>query len=473
MPKDKEKKISKKKKPFLKRIWSFFNSVLLTISTMLSLALVSIIGTVVEQNKGMESYILDYGEKWAGYISWAGFDDMFHTWWFTSLLGLLVFNILVCTIERFPPKWKVLLANKPNFSVKFIDKLQHRKVFTVDADKDAVDKTLKAFFKKRKFKFMEEGAEDGSSAFYAWKGVIGRYGSDFTHISLFVILAGAIIGSVYGYKSFKVITVGSTINMEKRAGFNLRLDKFWIDYYDTGQIRQYNSILTVVEDGKDVLEKQIWVNEPLFYRGIRFYQSSWGTSWNKISAAEIGFKKMGDEESSSIVKAKWGVKVDIPESPYAVKVIGYAADFAFDDTRKAVFSKSMEADNPAVMIELYKDGELVPKPVWLFLKYPGLFNSIPGSDDVLIFEGYRSVLFSGISVNKDPGVNIVWIGSCIMGIGFFLAFFVFHKKLYVNLKSIGSSTEVKVGGLINKNTMALEKELEAFCHYFDDKTKGA
>ncbi len=470
MSKDKEKKVLQKS--FRKRIWSFFNSVLLTISTMLTLALVSIIGTVVEQNKGMEAYVLEYGEKWAGYISWAGFDDMFHTWWFSALLALLVLNILVCTIERFPPKWKVLLANKPNFSPTFIDKLQHRKAFTVNADKAAVEKNLKTYFKKKRFKFLEESGKDGSSAFYAWKGVIGRYGSDFTHISLFVILAGAIIGSVYGYKSFKVITVGSTINMEARAGFNLRLDKFWIDYYDTGQIRQYNSILTVVEDGKDILEKQIWVNEPLLYKGIRFYQSSWGTSWNKIAAAEIGFKRMGDEESADIVRVKWNTKVDIPNTPYAVKVIGYAADFAFDDARKAVFSKSMEADNPAVMVELYKDGEHISSP-WLFLKYPGLFKSIPESDDALIFEGYRGVLFSGISVNKDPGTNIVWVGSCIMGIGFILAFFVFHKRLYVNLKPIGTSTEVKIGGVINKNTMALEKELEVFCGHFENKTKDA
>ncbi len=437
---------------------------------MLSLALVSIIGTVVEQNKDMETYIQEYGEKWAGYISWAGFNDMFHTWWFSALLGLLVINILVCTIERFPPKWKVLLANKPNFSPTFIDKLQHRKVFTVNADKDATDTILKSFFKKKRYKFLEESAKDGSSAFYAWKGVIGRYGSDFTHISLFVILAGAIIGSVYGYKSFKVITVGSTINMEKRAGFNLRLDKFWIDYYDTGQIRQYNSILTVVEDGKDIVEKQIWVNEPLLYKGIRFYQSSWGTSWNKVDAAEIGFKRKDDEESSTIVRVKWNTKVDIPDSPYAVKVIGYAADFAFDDARKAVFSKSMEADNPAVMVELYKDGEHISSP-WLFLKYPGLFSSIPDSDDSLIFEGYRGVLFSGISVNKDPGTNVVWVGSCIMGIGFILAFFIFHKRLYINIKSNGSSTEVKIGGVINKNTMALEKELEVFCDHFEKKQK--
>ena len=85
----------------------------------------------------------------------------------------------------------------------------------------------------------------------------------------------------YGYKGFKVVTVGSEFGVP-HDDYVITLDRFWIDYYDTGQIRQYNSVLTVHEDGKEVLTKQIWVNEPLYYKGTRYYQSSWGTSWNKI-----------------------------------------------------------------------------------------------------------------------------------------------------------------------------------------------
>ena len=29
------------------------------------------------------------------------------------------------------------------------------------------------------------------------------------------------------------------------ADFKLKLDKFWIEYYPSGQIRQYNSLLSV------------------------------------------------------------------------------------------------------------------------------------------------------------------------------------------------------------------------------------
>ena len=454
---EKEKKVWYRR--LATRIWYFFNSIKLTLFTLLTLALVSIIGTVVEQNKPFRDYVSAYGEKWAEIIMRAGFNDMYHTVWFSALLLLLVLNILICTMERFPPKWKVLFANKPNFNPGFIDKLEARRTLRLDADSDAAKGRVVKALKKKRFKFKEEAAGSGHS-YYAWKGLIGRFGPELTHISLFVILAGAVLGSFYGYKDFKVVTVGNEFSV-KEADYKLRLDKFWIDYYDTGQIRQYNSILTVSEGGKDIFTKQIWVNEPLLYKGIRFYQSSWGNSWNKIKAAEIGYKYEGSEEPDIRVRLLWNQKKAIPGTEYSVKLIGFTADFAFDERTKTVFSKSINPDNPAIHVELYKGDKKVSTP-WLFMNYPALFSSIPDSKDSLVFSTYRGVLFSGISVNKDPGTNVVWVGASIMGIGFLFSFFVFHKRLYIHVRDDEGGTEVLLGGLINKNKMALDKDLDSF-----------
>ncbi len=47
-----------------------------------------------------------------------------------------------------------------------------------------------------------------------------------------------------------------------------------------------------------------------------------------------------------------------------------------------------------------------------------------------------------------------------MGFGFILAFFVFHKRVWVNIESTGGSTRVRIGAMINKNNIAIEKDLE-------------
>ena len=86
------------------------------------------------------------------------------------------------------------LKGKPNYNPGFIEKLSNSADFTLDEDFESVKGRVVAALKKKKFKFTDE-SQDGAHAWCAWKGKIGRFGSDFTHISLFLILAGAILGS--------------------------------------------------------------------------------------------------------------------------------------------------------------------------------------------------------------------------------------------------------------------------------------
>lgn len=440
------------------KIWYFFNSLKLTLFILIALAVLSIFGTVVEQNLPVERYLAQYGEQWTKWILYTRLNDMYHAWWFLVFLAALALNIVVCTFERFPPKWKSLLEHKQEgFDPKLIDRFSHKETVNLNAGTDVVkDRLLKAF-KKRKYGVVESGSK-GDYRVYAWKGRIGRLGSDVTHISLLLILAGAIVGSYAGYKDFFGVNVGGTVSVPQ-ADFKLRLDKFWIEYYDTGQIRQYFSLLTVVEDGKDIVQKKIWVNEPLDYKGIKFYQSSYGESWNRIKEAQVSLKYKGKDGLEAPVPLKWDELTALPGSPYSVKLSGYTADFAYDENTNQVFSKSAEPNNPAIKVNVYEDGKEVSTP-WLFIKYPGIFPAIPNSDADIVFTGYIPVMYSGISVNKDPGTNIVWFGTSVMGVGFILAFFVYHRRIWVHVRETGKSTEVRIGGTINKNTLVFEKELK-------------
>ncbi len=441
-------------------IWYFFNSLKLTLGVLITLAVVSIFGTIVEQNKSVSEYVQAYGEKWTNFIIALRLHDLFHSWWFIALLGALALNIIVCTFERFPPKWKSLLDHKPkSFDGKLIERFSNHQAFSLDAGSQSVKERVIKAFRKKRFDIIEVPSGNGEHYLYAWKGRMGRLGSDVTHISLLLILLGAIVGSFAGYKDYTAIYVGSEITVPKET-FKLRLDKFWIDYYETGQIRQYNSLLTVVEDGKDVFTKQIWVNEPLYYKGVRFYQSSYGTGWNRLAEAQIQVKRKSGEEAEAPFMLKWEAEkpLPIPGTKYSARLVGYTADFAYDEKTNTVFSKSADAENPAVNLEVY-DGERLVSTPWIFLKYPGIFPAIPGSDVDLVFTGYRGVMYSGLSVNKDPGTNIVWAGTIVMGIGFILAFFVYHRRVWIIVRETGRSSEVKLGGMINKNNFAFEKDM--------------
>ncbi len=57
--------------------------------------------------------------------------------------------------------------------------------------------------------------------------------------------------------------------------FSIRCNSFAIDFYPNGMPKEYTSSLTVLENGREVLTKTIEVNDPLTYKGITFYQSSY------------------------------------------------------------------------------------------------------------------------------------------------------------------------------------------------------
>ena len=443
------------KKNVFKLIWGFISSVKLTLAVLLTICVVSVIGTVVEQNRSIETYSTLYSKGWVDIILKLQLNDMYHSVWFTAILGTLVLNIVACTIERFPPKWRTLLRDNPEIDTSIIDKLSKRDTLEISLGSESVKDGLAGIFKKKKYKVKVTESPDGSISMYAWRGIIGRFGSDFTHVSLLVILLGSIIGNSWGYRDFKTVIEGGVFEVQG-VDYQIRLDRFWIEYYDTGQIRQYYSDLTVVDNGEDVFKKKIWVNEPLYYKGIRFYQSSYGSAWNRVKGAIIGLKR-GGEDTGDPLRLNWNELRKMPGTDYSLKVISYVSDFTFDPVSKTVMSKSAEANNPAVQLEVFKGDELISRP-WLLYNYPGIVPSIPDSKDDLVFLGYRGLPYSGISINKDPGTNIVWLGCGIMGVGFYLAFFVYYRRIWVSVKPAAGSSMVKIGGMINKNILVFEKE---------------
>ncbi len=461
----------------IRAVWKFLASVKLTIFILIALAAVSIIGTFVEQNKPIETYYQAYGQQWADIIMLLKFDRMYNSEWFSLMMLILLVNIVACTYERFPTKWRGLLKKDKSFDPSMIDRLSTRRSFTLGKNTADTKSHILAVLKKKRYKFKEFKADDGTVSIFAWKGLIGRFGSDITHISLFVIILGAIIGSYWGYKDFRAVIVGETIRVPD-VDFHLRLDKFWMEYYPSGQIKQYNSMLTVIEDGKDIFNKHIWVNEPLFYKGVRFYQSSYGTAWNMVEEVEIALKNVKTNEVDKSVNIKWGGSAEIPGTGYTARLSGYVSDFAFDEDSRTVYSKSGDVKNPAVQLDIYQGGRLISRP-WLFFNFPGLIQAIPNTDHDLILTGFRNLPYSGLSITKDPGTNIVWIGSGIMGIGFYLAFFVFYKRVMVRIRP-GSDAEVGIAGVINKNQLGFEKEFRGLVETitgieedYDDDLEGS
>lgn len=265
--------------------------------------------------------------------------DIYHSWWFITILALIGVNIVLCSFSR----------------------------------------------KKRADYFL-------------------------IHIGILVILLGAMIGSLAGFKEYLEVDEGQTVFLSQ-AKLGVRLEKFEIDYYPNSQTpRQYRSTLTIMEKGRSVLTKTIEVNHPLSYKGIRFYQSSYGHG--KIKAATINISKAMNSSGENITLCV-GEETTSLGLGLRIKLIQFLPDFAMIGTM--TYSRSNELTNPAAKLMVYDKNGLISTR-WVFGRFPDFhFQSSEGLRFRLI--GIESSYYSGLQAVKDPGVPLVFLGFCLLPLG--------------------------------------------------------
>ena len=83
----------------------FFGPLNLQYSLLILLAILSIIGTLITQNATRSEYIQRYGIGLYEVLNFFNLFDMYHSWWFSAILLLLVINLVACSLHRFPGVW--------------------------------------------------------------------------------------------------------------------------------------------------------------------------------------------------------------------------------------------------------------------------------------------------------------------------------------------------------------------------------
>ncbi|RME65014.1 MAG: cytochrome c biogenesis protein ResB, partial [Nitrospirae bacterium] len=283
--------MSQEKKTLVDRIWDIFASVKTAIVLFALIASTSIVGTVIEQNAEPEKNLTVlsrlFGEELAPtlyrILDTLGFMDMYHSWWFVSLLALFALNLIVCSLERLPRV--VALMKEP---VRPLDSPDRKfPVMAAVTVKERPEQLREKILKELKhigIKPENSPLEKGGFQFYGQKGAWSRLGVYITHLSILIIMVGAVIGIFLGFKGFLNLPEGATSEVAysrtgqpHKLGFSIRCEDFDVEFYGMSNMpKDYRSRLAVIKDGKVVLRKEIEVNDPLRYEGYTFYQSSYG-----------------------------------------------------------------------------------------------------------------------------------------------------------------------------------------------------
>jgi cytochrome c biogenesis protein len=372
---------------------------------------------------------------------------MYHSWWFSAILLLLVINLISCSLQRFPGVWKQISREPTSGGLEdsMLKVLPYvEKVRNPIQPEAKVEENIRSYLKKR-FGNPRLIEAEKAITFYSEKGRFSRLGVYITHSSILIILIGGLIGSHYGFKGFVNILEGETVDqiyernedreIPRPLGFSVRCDDFNVTYYDLKRpeklVKEYTSHLTILENGKEVLKKTVQVNHPLHYKGLAFYQSSYGT------IITLGIQWRNRKEKATF-EVPVGVTVPVPNSNDFIQVLQYAPQ--------------VHTLGEGIQVVLFKPNQ-EPRPFWL-LKASPKFDEQRGGPFVLTFEGSKE--YTGLQVTKDPGVWVVWIGCGLMIFGLIVSFFFSHQRVWVRIPK-GPGEEIVLAGSTNKNRMGFEK----------------
>jgi cytochrome c biogenesis protein len=417
------------------QLWAFFASVQLAILTLCSIALTSIIGTIIPQGESHAFYVTKFGAKTAMFFQILDIPTMYSSWWFYGLLGLLSTNLLICSLDRFPTVWQIITAENLAIPLERIDKMSSFRRWSLSSK--AVNNidwqaTMAACGWHCATKNLGE-----SLLFFSQKGRWSRVGVYIVHMSILVIFVGAIIGHFFGFKGTvmipelrsteKIFANPDSIPIE--LGFTIRCDSFALEFYDNGMPKEYKSSLTILENGKEILHKNIKVNTPLTHKGITFYQSSY--QGNQEFLVEITDETTSESRQFSL-PFQQQISWDDKNLRFGIINVESAGQKAL---RAKIWFKA--GDDPAIT-QWFTNSE----------------NGSITSDGKNYTLKAKQLYSTGLQVAKDPGVWIVYAGCGLLLLGLYMAFFLSHKRIWLYQQITATGRSVSLAGSSNKNKLA-------------------
>ncbi len=410
----------------------------LAIVLLLAIAVVSIAGTVIEQAETLTFYQQNYPESPAlyGFLTWkvivaAGLNRVYSTWWYLSLLILFGASLTACTFTRQLPALKAARKWKYYQKPKQFEKL----ALSAELEEGAIA-SLIPLLKEQKYQVWQQ-----DNTLYARKGIIGRVGPIVVHTGMLIVLIGGMWGIFTGFFAQEMIASGNTFKIQNiiESGpfsspqipddWGVKVNRFWIDYTENGDIDQFYSDLSVVDNnGEELKRETIYVNHPLRYDGVTLYQTNWSIAaarvqLNNSPVFQLPVAKLDTLGAGNI----WGTW--IPTKP---------------DLSSGVSMLIKDLQGTALIYN--QQGELTSA-----IRI-GQSVDIDGINIKLL----DIIGSTGLQIKADPGVPIVYTGFGLLMIGVVMSYFS-HSQVW----ALEQNDRFYFGAKTNRAQVSFEREMLA------------
>ena len=468
----------------------WMSSMKLAVVLLLILTIISIIGVLLPQFvpdgfRGTldDLYINKYGKFFGGLLVMLDFNQIFTAWWYYILLTLVCVQISFCSFDRLG---KILvLVRKVSYlgePQKFREQANSES-FETDADAAVAAEAVSAEIKKKGFRVFSVD-EEGKKLIFGRRGTLSQFGPFLSHIGMVLIIVGAALSYLQSFSHTQWMARGDVVEVpsldymanpayqfelvvnrlsrafgiEKKPSarmiidnlirnsdwrslpeaidseiiYRVRLDRFEAQFTAEGKPKAYLSDVTVYNDtdlSKPAFSHLIKVNDPLIYKGVFFYQSSYAPSSAGAEWVEISLT--GNDSLSSEISRT--IRLDIGGDPVALnatdtlRVLKFVGSFKLGNDGQVV-DQGMGADNPAAQVLISRSGGVLAQK-WIFKNFPQ-FSHGGDSPYSLTMGQFQEGYITGLTIRTHKSQSVIWLGFTLMVLGIILSFYINHRQVW-------------------------------------------
>lgn len=316
----------KTRRRWLAEMVELLSSMRFAISLLTLISVASVIGTVLKQSEPMTNYVNQFGLFWFEIFGKLSLYAVYSAWWFLLIMAFLVVSTSLCLIRNTPKMLKDMRSWRENVREQSLRNFHHKTEWHSNLAPAALTAQTVKRIAAHGFRSKVVIKHD-ATLISAKQGAANKWGYIFAHSSIVIICIGGLLDSGLPIRiqqmlfdktpfsgsgliseiapqhrlsldnpTFRGNTLipeggsSSTAIISQEDGvliqdlpFTIKLKHFIVDFYSTGMPKLFASDVIVTDHDSGIsFPATIKVNEPLIYRGIAVYQSSFEDGGSKL-----------------------------------------------------------------------------------------------------------------------------------------------------------------------------------------------
>lgn len=469
-------------KSIIDKIWSFFSSVKVGVWLIVLALIASMIGTIFPQ----EMYIpqaaesrdpaIFYQDQYGifGLIYYQlGFHNLYSSWWYMILIGLIGVSLVICSLDRFVPLYRALKNQKAKRHESF---LSRQRLFseTKEVSNEEIEE-VKEKLKKQRYKVTDENGH-----ILAEKGRFSRWGPYVNHIGLIIILIAAILRATPLFYTDEYIWVREgeqKVIPGTDSEYYIKNNDFILENHDDERFEEaisqegmiasnYQTDVTISKaedtavtgeepDLEPILDYSVQMNDPAKFDGYTLYQS--GYQLNEFTNMTFKIHETDDPDETAL--GTFTIDLTEPESEYELEngfrvvVEQYYPDYYLSD-EGVPDSETNYPRNPAFVLSVHPpDGS---ESEISFLGIGRNIDATGENDYKLAIEDFEMHDVSGLTLRVDRSLPFFALGAAIFMIGVTQGMYWQHRRIWIHPKGNG----LLMAAHTNKNWFGVTKDIE-------------